>query len=82
MVPFFEARTLHPVLLMEIDPKQTERAAWVLATSDRFAAIASAIASAIAEQFPGWQFGEWAQWLGAPLKGRVIEFPQVGEIAA
>lgn len=77
MATQFEARTLHPILLMEIHPEQTEKAAWVLSESDRFAAIASAIA----EQFPGWQFGEWAEWLGQPIMGEVVEFP-LGAIAA
>ena len=77
MSPYFTARTLHPILLMQIHPDQTEKAVWVLSESDRFRHIASAIA----EQFPGWQFGEWAEWLGQPIMGEVIEFP-LGAIAA
>ena len=59
MVRQFAARQLFAVLLMEIHPDQKEKTAWVLAESDLFRHICSAIA----EQFPGWQYGEMAEWV-------------------
>jgi hypothetical protein len=59
MVRQFTARRLFHVLIMEIAPNGIEKTVAVLAESDRFRHICSAIA----EQFPGWQYGEMADWV-------------------